>query len=129
MYDRIKAFLEDDAIFYTLLLLLIGTTSFGLGRWSMAENMPTEGVSSIQMVQNKASVRENVTSADESAAKSEGDSTALQGAYVASKKGTKYHSPWCPGAKQMKEDNKIWFATKAEAEAAGYSPAANCKGL
>ena len=25
--------------------------------------------------------------------------------------------------------NRIWFATKDEAEKAGYEPAANCKGL
>ncbi len=51
------------------------------------------------------------------------------GQYVASKSGTKYHLPWCPGAKQMKEENKIYFSSKEEAEAAGYTPAANCKGI
>lgn len=51
------------------------------------------------------------------------------GGYVASKSGTKYHLPWCGSAQQIKESNKIWFATKAEAEAAGYTPAANCKGI
>lgn len=54
---------------------------------------------------------------------------AAGGQYVASKSGTKYHLPWCPGAKQMKEENKIWFDSKAAAEAAGYTPAANCKGI
>jgi methylphosphotriester-DNA--protein-cysteine methyltransferase len=51
------------------------------------------------------------------------------GSYVASKSGTKYHLPWCPGAKQIKEDNKIWFDTKEDAEKSGYAPAANCKGI
>ncbi len=51
------------------------------------------------------------------------------GAYVASKNGTKYHLPWCAGAKAIKTENKIWFASKAEAEAAGYTAAANCKGI
>lgn len=51
------------------------------------------------------------------------------GQYVASKNGSKYHLPWCPGAKAMNEANKIWFSTKAEAEAAGYTPASNCKGI
>lgn len=52
-----------------------------------------------------------------------------EGGYVASKNGTKYHLPWCGSAKQIKEENKIWFATKADAEAAGYTPASNCKGI
>jgi len=51
------------------------------------------------------------------------------GQYVASRNGSKYHLPWCAGAKAMNEANKIWFATKEAAEAAGYTPASNCKGL
>lgn len=49
--------------------------------------------------------------------------------YVASKNGTKYHLPSCAGAKQIQEENKIIFNSKAEAEAAGYTPASNCKGI
>jgi hypothetical protein len=51
------------------------------------------------------------------------------GEYVASKSGAKYYLPWCGGAKLIKDENKVWFASKADAEAAGYAPAANCKGL
>lgn len=54
---------------------------------------------------------------------------AVEQAYVASKTGTKYHLPTCAGAKQIKEENKVWFSTKEEAEAAGYTPATNCKGI
>lgn len=54
---------------------------------------------------------------------------ATGGQYVASKNGTKYHFPWCPGAKAMNEANKVWFSTQEEAEKAGYTKAANCKGL
>jgi hypothetical protein len=49
--------------------------------------------------------------------------------YMASKNGTKYYLPTCGTAKRIKEENRIWFATKEEAEAAGYGPAANCPGL
>ncbi len=58
-----------------------------------------------------------------------GTATEANGVYVASKKGTKYHLPTCSGAKTMSPENKIWFTTKEEAEAAGFTPAANCKGL
>ncbi|MDB9944483.1 hypothetical protein OAD26_00590, partial [bacterium] len=48
---------------------------------------------------------------------------------VGSINGTKYHLPWCPGAQQMKEENKIVFETQEQAREAGYTPAGNCKGL
>lgn len=51
------------------------------------------------------------------------------GQLVASKSGTKYHLPNCPGAKQIKESNKIFFNSVEEATRAGYTPAANCPGL
>ncbi|MDB4992261.1 MAG: protein of unknown function with transrane region [Parcubacteria group bacterium] len=51
------------------------------------------------------------------------------GTYVASKTGTKYYLPSCATAKRIKDENKVWFNTKAEAEAKGYGPASNCKGL
>ncbi|KND47406.1 MAG: hypothetical protein AB199_03180 [Parcubacteria bacterium C7867-004] len=49
--------------------------------------------------------------------------------YVASKNGTKYYLPSCGSVKRIKEENKVWFATKEEAAAAGYEPSATCKGL
>lgn len=49
--------------------------------------------------------------------------------YVASKSGTRYYLPTCSGVKRIKEENKIWFASKEMAEAEGYEPAANCPGL
>lgn len=51
------------------------------------------------------------------------------GRYVASKSGTKYHLITCPSARTIAEGNRVWFETKEEAEAAGYAPAANCKGI
>lgn len=51
------------------------------------------------------------------------------GMVVASKSGTRYHLPSCPGAKSISKKNKITFSSIAEAEAAGYKPALNCKGL
>lgn len=55
--------------------------------------------------------------------------STTQGLYVGSKSGTKYHLPTCSGAQRISEANKVWFATKAEAEQAGYTPALNCPGI
>ena len=49
-----------------------------------------------------------------------------QASFVASVNGTKYHLSWCSGAQNIKEQNKITFSSRKEAEDAGYTPAANC---
>ena len=51
------------------------------------------------------------------------------GEVVASKTGTKYFLPWCSGAKNISSENLVTFSSAEEAKAAGYAPAANCKGL
>ena len=38
----------------------------------------------------------------------------------------KYHHPWCAGASQIKETNRLWFPTALAAQQAGYSLAGNC---
>jgi len=51
------------------------------------------------------------------------------GQYVASKNGEAYYLPWCGGATRIKPENKVWFASKADAEAKGFRPAKTCKGI
>lgn len=116
-------------------VILLGGISFGLGQLSVLEeqgervalcdapalqntgvgnslNTPTIGVS----VNNTSAIL-GVSS------------TTQQETYVASKNGSVYHFPWCSGAQRIKEENKVWFRTKEEADRAGYRPASNCKGL
>ncbi len=57
------------------------------------------------------------------------EASAKAGKYVASKNGTKYYLTTCSGAARISEANKIWFASAAAAQAAGYAPAVNCPGL
>jgi len=40
-----------------------------------------------------------------------------------------YHYDFCVGAKNMKEENKIFFASIEEAKSAGFRAAKNCPGL
>lgn len=110
--DGVKAILGDDTVFYSLLVLLVGVTAFGLGKHSVSVPEAETQSAGVSM-----SVVEPVAA------------SAATGQVVASKNGSKYHLPWCPGASQMKEENKVWFDTIEAAEAAGYTPAANCKGL
>lgn len=72
---------------------------------------------------------ETVNVAIESPMVEQGASVAGSITYVGSVNSDKYHLLWCSGAKTISEDNKIYFSSKAEAEAAGYKPSGNCKGI
>ena len=48
-------------------------------------------------------------------------------AYFASSKGTKYYSIGCSGGKNIKQENRVWFATGEEAQKAGYVLSGSCK--
>jgi len=98
-------------------ILLVGLISFGLGRLSAISEKKTP------------ITVENLTGATVMGAAVMDRPEQAEKLYVASKNGTKYHYPWCSGAQRILEENTIWFPTKEEAEAAGYTPAANCKGL
>jgi len=119
MYRKLKTFLETDTYFYSAIIILVAVISFFLGQWSATEQAPVYTPTSITISPPTAIPTTTVASASE----------AVDGQYVASKNGSKYHLLWCPGAKQMKEENKIFFASEDAAQAAGYTPAANCKGL
>ncbi|KKS30456.1 MAG: Endonuclease I [Parcubacteria group bacterium GW2011_GWC2_42_11] len=103
-----------------LVLLLLGGISFGLGRLSA-----TKPVS----VPVTLCASETVSTIEASAISAPLTSSHKTSQYVGSKNGTVYHLPWCGGARRIREENKVWFATKEEAEQAGYRPATNCKGL
>jgi len=91
-----------DPYFLPIIVVLVGLSAFGLGRLSAA------GESSPLVQSNEAPYSAN---------------------FVASKSGASYYLPSCSGVAKIKEENRVWFATVAEAQAAGYTAAINCPGL
>lgn len=130
--DRMSAALrrstETSDIVTVLLVVLVGLSAFGIGRLS-AEHASKEPirVDFFDQVEHGGTIPGSLTAAASAAAAIA--NAANPDAVVASKNSTKYHYPWCPGAKQISDANKITFNSAAEAQAAGYEPAANCKGL
>ena len=59
----------------------------------------------------------------------ETDLSGKEGSFVASKTGKNYYFPWCGMVNRIKDSNLVWFADRAAAEALGYVPASNCRGL
>ncbi len=112
--EKIKAGLGHQEYFTALVLVLVAVTAFGLGRQSV------EG----REVKNMAPEAREAPVATE-----DRPETLPSTYYVGSRNGEVYHLPHCSGAKRINEANRVTFNSKAEAEAAGYRPAANCKGI
>jgi hypothetical protein len=122
---------KSEEVFTLAIIILVGFGGFGLGRLSvlfekqtpiLIENPPADEMigSSLSAAAVKGLPQKD---SPKNAAGNGG------GLIVASKGGTKYHFPWCGGARSISEANKVWFKSEEEARAAGYAPASNCKGL
>ena len=124
---KIKGFIEEREkdIFIGLLVLVTALGSFGLGRLSRLEERKTP--IKIENINNTALV--GVNSVQEKETKNNNNLVGEPESYVASKNSTKYHRLDCPGAKAIKDTNKIWFTSIEEARKAGFTPAGNCPGL
>jgi len=111
--------LKNNALFTIFIILIVSICSFGLGRLSKSNQTDTP-----ISIQNN-----NLAIISKSVEAQPPQILPIGGKYVASKNSNKYHAPWCSGAQRIKEENKIWFNSKEEAEASGYTPASNCKGI
>lgn len=100
--------------FIPLSITLLTLMSFGLGR--ISANTHPEPVTIQGALERPELSQESVGNSQ----------AALLGSFVASKNGKKYYPLSCGGAKRIKEENKIYFATTEEAERAGYGKALNC---
>ncbi len=152
--EKIKLFFDDfkdkilskenglkikDDLFIILIIIFVGTASFGLGKISSYEKNKTpisvlktqeymlstvlEGASSINNTKSNPTIDTAVKTTSISS------SQQTNGLVVASKSGTKYYYPWCTGVSRIKEENKVWFDTIEQARAVGLTPASNCTGL
>lgn len=128
--QKFKGILRGTEFHLSLLIIGVSLASFILGRLSVTEKSYVIEQKA-QLFDTQPVLSEATTELKNSISNPDTNTEVPQSenAYVASKSGTKYHLPWCGGAKKIKEENKIWFATKEDAEKAGYTPAANCKGI
>jgi len=97
---------REERVLYPLMIVLVGLGSFGLGFLAGNEERREVPVTVIPA-----------------------SASASSGEVVASKSGSKYHFPWCPGASQISDRNRVLFESTEAARVAGYEPVKNCKGL
>jgi len=137
----LKSGVERHGMLLIAIVLLSSSASFGLGMLAGRESGAGEPggdfwVEDLRQADAASTTPEVADRTDEVVVPLERQTASVGavvpasgGAYVASKSGTKYYLPWCGTVSRIKEENKVWFGTKQEAEQAGYEPAKNCKGL
>ena len=116
---------NNTELYLTAAIVLVAVISFGLGRLSKIREEKTP--ITIENVKENEETSESKPLLTSNVDKT--NSTATSKIFVASRNGKKYYYAWCESANVIKEQNRIWFSTQAEAEKAGYQPATNCKGL
>jgi|SRR3989338_3783447 len=118
-------------LYLAAVIVLVAVISFGLGRLSKIREEKTpitiETASSMSDIDEKTNGAGIMLQHNSSTISSATSSSSK--IFVASRNGKKYYYAWCESANVIKEQNRVWFSTQAEAEKAGYQPAANCKGL
>jgi hypothetical protein len=115
-----KLELKDDW-FIIATIILVALIAFGIGRLTVPKTEPIQ-IKNLE----KASVEDLMIEQAASVPIDVGTTASQGGKVVGSKNSDKYHLPECPGAKQINEQNKVWFDSIEAAEKAGYKPAANC---
>mgnify|MGYP001558748553 CR=1 FL=1 len=133
--EKLIGFLNGK-YFIPVIIVLIAIIAFSLGRISGLQNKrpPVRIISENSGEVKGASIdgtfqTNSVSASANQSGQAQSSSETIAGAVVASKNGTKYHYPWCAGAKQISEKNLITFDSIESARTAGYTPASNCKGL
>ncbi len=110
-------------IFLGITFALIAIISFNLGRAHINQNSLLTVGDDGNLYQ--ASINNSLSG--QQATSSTSNKTDLRVVASKNSKSKLYHFTWCSGAKQIKEENKIWFSTEKDAIAAGYTLAGNCK--
>ncbi len=131
---QIKAAAKDEDIpqqvFWSLIVLGLALGSWSLGRLSVSPGQSLVGASSVEIRDVFKDAQDRFACRPQEAQDREEGTEASprpEGSVVASKNGSKYHLPRCPGARSIKDENKIWFESESSAQAAGYTRAGNCK--
>lgn len=137
--EKIKQFAESERgknILMVVIVILVGVGSFELGRLSkgndgsgvkvqypsadlvQAENFGDQSASALSAVESAQSI---------ASAQKINSPTSSAKNFFASKRGKKYYPVGCSAGKSLKMENRIYFATREEAEKAGYELSSSCR--
>ncbi|KKT20091.1 MAG: hypothetical protein UW02_C0001G0004 [Candidatus Nomurabacteria bacterium GW2011_GWB1_43_7] len=131
--EKIKQFLESKKgkdILIVLIIILVSLGSFELGRLSKEASSSgikieyaTQGQEQTPNQANAVSATENTNPA---AVPSPTPKNSEENYFFASNRGNKYYPAACSAGKNIKQENRVYFATREEAEKAGYELSSSC---
>ncbi len=136
--EKIKQFIAGERgkdILILIILVLVGLASFGLGRLSVVgdgkglkiqyldgDNQSASVVKSISYAEMPQPVKQAI-----SMNSTINNPTTSSKSFFASSRGSKYYPANCSAGKSIKIANRVYFATRDEAQRAGYEPSSSCK--
>ncbi len=123
---------REKDLFILGLVVITALFSYGLGRLAKIEALkPPVTISGAAIPAVTSSGRGGEGGSGQLAAVAGADiptaAPVTNGSLVASKNGHSFYYPWCGGLSRIKSENRIYFKTRVEAEAAGLKLATNCK--
>ena len=126
--EKIKQFLESDKgkdVLTVIVVILVGLGSFMLGRLSKESDLS----SGIKIeYSNQTDISEaNAISSVNSLEKVSAIQNFVGKNFFASNRGSKFYSIGCSGGKTIKQENRIYFTTREEAEKQGYELSSSCR--
>jgi len=143
--EKIKQFMESDKgknFFIVLTIILVGLGSFGLGRLSKKYSssgikieypaLQANTISSSTLTTNntntvKEGLKKPYTSSYIAPSIPKPTDTVVDKNFLASNRGSRYYPIKCSAGKNIKIENRIYFATESEAINKGYTKSTSCK--
>ncbi|SRR6187549_1924689 len=113
--EKIKLFLVSEKgkdLIIVLIVILVGLSSFGLGRLSKGQNSP-----GIKILPAPAGEYQNSNALS---------TVATPQSFFASNRGKKYYPVGCEAGKNIKQENRVYFASESLAQKAGYARSSSC---
>ncbi|MDD5721329.1 MAG: Ada metal-binding domain-containing protein [Candidatus Pacebacteria bacterium] len=130
VFNGVKQFIESEKgkdILVVVIVILVGIGSFELGRLSKKNSQKGLKIEYTNPITGKTA---NVLSAfinSENRAPAENNTNNSGKNFFASSKGSKYYSLGCSAGKTIKQENRVYFTTGEEAQAAGYTLSTSCR--
>lgn len=131
--EKIKAYIDrcidsekGKDILIVFIVILVGAGSFELGRLSKSSGGSSSGIKIEYPTGNPGNLSASVVQTGNNLKLPTPENTVGK-AFFASSRGTKYYSLGCSAGKSIKQENRIYFATREEAMSAGYELSSSCK--
>jgi hypothetical protein len=127
---KIKQFLESEKgkdLLIVIVIIIVGLGSFLLGRLSIKNDLggikrENPGLNTEQ--DNNLTQPDNTTQTNSKILNANTISSGKT--FFASNRGSKYYTTTCSAGKTIKQENRVYFTTGKEAEAAGYTLSSSC---